>query len=122
VSASKWDECNFFVSFDRAVRCARHRWAEFEAEKTREDRQGFKRTDNRQQGRKHADEASQLLTHYQSAKSERLRALALLLRLESLQFLILPLDLGLLGLQLLLYGLVLLLPRLHLIANQGAAD
>jgi hypothetical protein len=74
------------------------------------------------QGRKHDDEESQLLTHYQSAKSDRVGALALLLLLELLDLLILSLDLRLLCRQLLLHGLVLLLPRLHLVADQGAAD
>jgi hypothetical protein len=45
-----------------------------------------------------------------------------LLLLELLKFLILPLDLSLLCRQLLLHGLILLLPRLHLVADQGAAD
>src|SRR5262249_43909260 len=49
-------------------------------------------------------------------------ALALLLRLELLDFLILPLDFCLLCRQLLLHSLVLLLARLHLVADQGAAD
>jgi hypothetical protein len=48
--------------------------------------------------------------------------LALLLRLELLDLLILSLDLSLLGLQLLLHGLILLLPGLHLVADQSAAD
>ena len=51
-----------------------------------------------------------------------LSSLALLLRLELLELLVLPLDLRLLGLQLLLHRLILLLARLHLIADQGAAD
>jgi len=45
-----------------------------------------------------------------------------LLRLELLEFLILPLDLSLLRRQLLLHGLILLLLRLHLVADQSAAD
>jgi hypothetical protein len=84
--------------------------------------EGLQRIDNCQQRRKHADEESQLLTHYQSAKSDRVGALALLLLLELLDLLILSLDLRLLCRQLLLHGLVLLLPRLHLVADQGAAD
>jgi len=49
-------------------------------------------------------------------------ALTLLLRLELLELLILPLDLSLLSCQLLLHSLLLFLPRLHLVADQGAAD
>ena len=48
--------------------------------------------------------------------------LALLLRLELLELSVLLLDLSLLRRQLLLHGLFLLLPRLHLVADQGAAD
>jgi hypothetical protein len=48
--------------------------------------------------------------------------LALLLRLELLELSVLLLDLSLLGRQLLLHSLILLLPRLHLVADQGAAD
>src|SRR5262245_32052577 len=48
--------------------------------------------------------------------------LTLLLRFELLEFSVLLLDLSLLGRQLLLHGLILLLPRLHLVADQGAAD
>ena len=48
--------------------------------------------------------------------------LTLLLRLELLELSVLLLDLSLLGRQLLLHGLFLLLPRLHLVADQGAAD
>ena len=48
--------------------------------------------------------------------------LALLLRLELLELSVLLLDLSLLSRQLLLHGLILLLPRLHLVADQGAAD
>ncbi len=48
--------------------------------------------------------------------------LALLLLLELLDLLILPLNLRLLCRQLLLHGLVLLLARLHLVADQSAAD
>ena len=47
-------------------------------------------------------------------------SLPLLLLLELLDFLILPLDLRLLGRQLLLHGLLLLVARLHLIPDQGA--
>ena len=48
--------------------------------------------------------------------------LALLLRLELLQLPVLLLDLSLLCRQLLLHRLFLLLSRLHLVADQGAAD
>ncbi len=48
--------------------------------------------------------------------------LTLLLLLELLELSILLLDLSLLCRQLLLHGLFLLLPRLHLVADQGAAD
>jgi len=48
--------------------------------------------------------------------------LALLLLLELLELPILPVDLGLLSGYLPLNILVLLLPRLHLVADQGAAD
>src|SRR5262245_64231338 len=81
-------------------------------QKLQEDRQRFQRIDDGQQRRKHADEESQFLTHSQSAKSDRLDALALLLLLELLDLLILPLNLRLLCGQLLLHSLVLLLPRL----------
>jgi hypothetical protein len=52
----------------------------------------------------------------------RLGSLALLLLLELLDLLILPLNLRLLSRQLLLHRLVLLLSRLHLVADQRAAD
>ena len=55
-------------------------------------------------------------------EGDRARVLALLLRLELLELSVLLLDLSLLGRQLLLHCLILLLPRLHLIADQGAAD
>jgi hypothetical protein len=45
-----------------------------------------------------------------------------LLRFELLEFEALPLDLSLLRRHLLLHILFLLLPRLHLIADQGAAE
>jgi len=48
--------------------------------------------------------------------------LTLLLRFELLEFSVLLLDLSLLGRELLLHGLFLLLSRLHLVADQGAAD
>ena len=48
--------------------------------------------------------------------------LTLLLRLELLEFSVLLLDLSLLCRHLLLHGLILLLPRLHLVADQSAAD
>ena len=51
-----------------------------------------------------------------------LPSLTLLLSLELLQLSVLLLDLSLLSRQLLLHGLFLLLPRLHLVADQGAAD
>jgi hypothetical protein len=55
-------------------------------------------------------------------RNEWANPLTLLLRLELLELSVLLLDLSLLSRQLLLHGLFLLLPRLHLVADQGAAD
>ena len=45
-----------------------------------------------------------------------------LLRFELIQLPLLPVDFSLLGLKALLYVGILLLPRLHLVADQGSAD
>ena len=84
--------------------------------------QGLQRINNRQQCGEHADKESQLLTHDSSAKKDWANLLTLLLRLELLEFSVLLLDLSLLGRHLLLHGLILLLPCLHLVTDQGAAD
>ena len=84
--------------------------------------QGLQRINNRQQCGEHADKESQLLTHDSSAKKDWANALTLLLRLELLELSDLLLDLSLLGRHLLLHGLILLLPCLHLVTDQGAAD